>query len=65
MCSTGWKITDRWHYDGEYGSTDYIAIEQEEPYLCGEHYPALVEVWDNKEDALFDDNPPYPTLRKE
>jgi len=29
-------------------------LHAQEPFLCGEDYPALVHVWDNKDDDIFD-----------
>jgi len=31
-----------------------IAFAPPRPYLRGEEYPALVKVWDNNDDAIFD-----------
>ena len=29
-------------------------MDREEPYLAAEDYPALAKVWDNADDAIFD-----------
>ena len=37
------------------GSYDAIQIyELDEPYLRGDDYPTLVEVWNNQEDEIYD-----------
>ena len=39
------------------GSADvawFILNVPDEPYLRGEDYPALVKIWDNEEDAIYD-----------
>ncbi len=36
-------------------NTEYfICSLPEEPYLLGEDYPALFQVWDNEEDNIYD-----------
>ena len=32
----------------------FICSLPEEPYLLGEDYPALFQVWDNEEDEVYD-----------
>jgi len=33
---------------------DCYVYKPDEPYLRGEDYPALVEVWNNQEDDIYD-----------